>query len=141
MPEWLIEKINRFDTKYKIKNFFEITFSIISKLQVKSRKIVRQNATISQSNIIRATSLVLYKKAVENFICLPIHSSWVTFKIFHIAYFIRYARREPSYSFLLSFLFFPLVSNFSSLALAFPRKVKHGNRCCRRCCQCYSRHS
>ena len=65
MPEWLIEKINRFDTKYKIKNFFEITFSIISKLQVKSRKIVRQNATISQSNIIRATSLVLYKKAVE----------------------------------------------------------------------------
>ena len=119
LPEWLIEKINDFDTKYKIKNFFEITFFIISKLCIKSRKIVCQIATISQSNIIRATSLVLCKKAVENFICLPIHPSWVTFKISHIAYSIRYARREPSYSFLLSFLFLPLVSNFSSLAFSF----------------------
>ena len=59
------------------------------------------------------------KKQVENFLCLPIHSSWVTFKIFHIAYSIRYARHEPSYSFLLSFLFFSLVSNFSSLAFSF----------------------
>ena len=45
LSEWLIEKINRFDTNYKIKNYYEITFPIISELYIKSRKIDRQIST------------------------------------------------------------------------------------------------
>ena len=37
MPEWLIEKINRFDTKYKIKNFFE-NYKTLQKVEVKVGK-------------------------------------------------------------------------------------------------------
>ena len=66
LPEWLIEKVNDFDTKYKIKNFFEITFSIISKLQVKSRKIVCQISTISQS-LIMYNFYILYFQTFMHF--------------------------------------------------------------------------
>ncbi len=80
------------------------------------------------SSIIRATSLVLYKKTVENFKCLPIHSSWVTFKIFHLR--ISFAMRGMSFliAFCYHFYFFLLFQISRLQRSAFPRKVKHGNR-------------
>lgn len=89
------------------------------------------------SSIIRATSLVLYKKTVENFICLPIHSSWVTFKIFHLR--ISFAMRGMSFliAFCYHFYFFLLFQISRLQRSAFPRKVKHGNQGCWSWGQCY----
>ena len=47
MANW---KNQWFDTKYNIKNFYEITFLIISKICIKSRKIVCQISTYAYFN-------------------------------------------------------------------------------------------